>query len=116
MKWYCLVNELKEEHVDDYVEIHKNAHKTHWKTQLHALKKSGAENALVYIYKNLSIIFYQCDDINESFRKLGMDEDNNRWQAHIASWFAGNPKFDGTETVQGLEKVFDLNQQLIENY
>ena len=112
MKWYCLVNELKPEHTGDYADIHENAHKTAWKTQLGALKEAGAENCLVFMYKNYSILFYQCEDINESFTKLGTIEDNNRWQAHIASWFAGTPKFDGSAAVTGLKKIFDLNEQL----
>ena len=40
MKWYCMVNEIKPEHVQDYVDIHENAHKTDWKTQLAALKEA----------------------------------------------------------------------------
>ena len=112
MKWYCLVNEIKPEHVGDYVDIHKNAHKTEWKTQLHALKEAGAENCMVFMFENYAILMYQCDEINESFDKLGKNEDNNSWQRHISSWFAGTPKFDGSEPVQGLEKIFDLNEQL----
>jgi L-rhamnose mutarotase len=112
MKWYCLVNEIKPEHRQDYIDIHKNAHKTHWRTQLDALKEAGAENCLVFMFGNYAILFYQCEEINESFEKLGAIEANNRWQEHIASWFAGKPKFDGTEPVKGLEKIFDLNEQL----
>ena len=112
MKRYCLVYELKEEHVKDYVEIHKEAHKTHWRTQLDALKEAGAENCIVYNYKNLSIIFYECEDIDESFTKLGTNEDNLRWQETVAPWFAETPKFDGSQEVQPAEKIFDLKQQL----
>jgi len=112
MKRYCMINELKEEHVSDYVEIHKNAHLTEWKTQLDALKAAGAENCIVYIYKNLSILIYECEDIDESFASLGQIEDNNRWQATVAPWFAGTPKFDGTQKVVSMEKIFDLKQQL----
>lgn len=106
MKRYCMVNELKEEYVKDYVEIHENAHLTGWKTQLDALKAAGAENCIVYIYKNLSILIYECEDIDESFSKLGQIEDNNRWQATVAPWFAGTPK------VESLVKIFDLRQQM----
>lgn len=112
MKRYCMVNELKEEHVGDYSEIHRNAHLTAWKTQLEALKAAGAENCVVYICKNLSILLYECEDIVESFSKLGQIEDNNRWQAVVAPWFAGTPKFDGSQEVVYLEKIFDLKQQL----
>lgn len=62
--------------------------------------------------KNYSILFYQCEDIDKSFEALGRIEDNNRWQAHIASWFANSPKFDGSEKAQPLKKIFDLNEQL----
>ena len=112
MKWYCLVNELKEENVKDYENIHQTAHQTHWHTQLEALKAAGAENCIVFIYKNLSILFYQCDDINESFTKLGQIEENNKWQAVVAPWFANTPKFDGSEKTVSIKKIFDLQQQL----
>ena len=112
MKRYCLVYELKDEHVKDYVEIHENAHKTAWRTQLDALKEAGAENCIVYNYKNLSIIFYECEDIDESFKKLGEIEANQAWQATVAPWFAETPRFDGSETVQPVQKIFDLKQQL----
>jgi L-rhamnose mutarotase len=64
------------------------------------------------MHGNESILFYQCEDIDESFAALGKDDDNNEWQAFIASWFAGTPKFDGSEKVKPLEKIFDLNEQL----
>ena len=112
MKRYCLVYELKEENVKDYVDIHKEAHKTHWRTQLDALKEAGARNCIVYNYKSLSIIFYECEDIDESFTKLGANEANLRWQETVAPWFAEIPKFDGSQKVQPVEKIFDLNQQL----
>lgn len=112
MKWYCLVNELKEENVKDYSDIHENAHLTHWKTQLDALRGAGAANCMVYIYKNLSILLYQCDDIDESFSRLGQNEDNLKWQAVVAPWFANTPKFDGSEKTVSITKIFDLEQQL----
>ena len=112
MKRYCLVNELNEENVKDYSDIHKNAHLTEWKSQLSALKEAGAENCIVYIYKNISIIIYECEDIDDSFSKLGESVENNKWQEVVAPWFSGSPKFDGSQKVDSLEKIFDLRQQL----
>jgi L-rhamnose mutarotase len=54
MSRFCLVNEIQEEHIGDYIELHKNA----WPEMRDALRKSGAENCVVYVYKNLSIQFY----------------------------------------------------------
>ena len=112
MKTYCLVNELKPGHVDDYVKVHEEAHRSEWRTQLTALKNAGAENCVAYVYKNLAILLYTCEDIEESFRALGQDEDNNRWQEMVAPFFAATPKFDGTGPIEPVRKIFDLNQQL----
>jgi L-rhamnose mutarotase len=112
MKRYCLVLEIKEECVKDYVEVHKNVHKTHWRTQLDALKEAGAHNCMVYMHKNLAIIFYECEDIDESFSKLGAIEDNIKWQENQARWIADTPGSEGSQGIQTVEKIFDLNQQL----
>ena len=111
MKVYCMVNELKYEHVKDYEGIHQTAHLTKWKTQLKALKDAGAKNCNVFVYKNLSIVFYECEDLNESLAKLNEDKDNVDWQKEVGKYFDSNPKFNGKETVT-VKKVFDLNQQL----
>jgi L-rhamnose mutarotase len=109
---YCTVYELKEEHIKDYSDLHRKAHLSEWKPQLEALKQAGAENCMVYIYKNLAIMFYECEDIDVSFTELGNIEINQKWQAYEASWFKDTPKFDGSEVTISLEKIFDLNQQL----
>ena len=111
MKIYCLVNELEPECVDKYVKIHENAHLSKWKTQLEALKNAGAKNCNVYVYKNLSIVLYECENIDESFEKLSQDPNNKKWQKEVGEFFLQDPKFDGSETVQ-VRKIFDMNQQL----
>ncbi|MGD8293434.1 MAG: L-rhamnose mutarotase [Desulfobacterales bacterium] len=112
MKRYCLVLEIKKEHVQEYVEVHKSVHKTHWRTQLDALREAGAHSCEVYMYKNLAIIFYECEDIDESFAKLGAIEDNIKWQENQAPWIAETLSSGGSEGVPTVEKIFDLNQQL----
>lgn len=49
MKWYCLVSELKPEHVQDYVDIHFNAHKTEWKS----LKSSWRQKLHIASFRQL---------------------------------------------------------------
>ena len=43
---------------------------------------------------------------------MGAIEDNIKWQENQAPWIAETPDFDGSEGVQTIEKIFDLNQQL----
>jgi L-rhamnose mutarotase len=107
-----MVYELKPEHVKDYAEMHKTAHQTVWKAELDALKKAGARNCITYIYKNYSILLIECEEIDDFFTKLGKSEDNRKWQATTAPWFAVTAKFDGSAKAEPIEKIFDLREQL----
>ena len=54
MNRYCFVIEINEDQVDDYIDVHKNA----WEETLKGLKNAGAEELLIYNYKNFSILFW----------------------------------------------------------
>lgn len=100
VKRYCFVIELKDEHIAEYVELHKNP----WPMMLETLKKWGAKEELIYIYKNLSIVFFECDNIEELYRKLAEENVVKEWDKVTKAWFKSEFIF--------LQKIFDLNQQL----
>jgi L-rhamnose mutarotase len=112
MRWYCLVNELKPECVDEYRDAHKRMHLTVWKRQLEILKEAGAEECIVFLNGTQTILFYRCGEINESFARLGRIEGRAAWDEYTLPMFASTPRFDGTAAVTGLEKIFDMRQQL----
>lgn len=105
---YCTVIELKEEHIEEYCDIHRNP----WKEQLDALKASGAQELLIWNYKNLSIIYFECEDLDLLYEKLGKLDVVKRWNATCMPWFAEAPTLDGSGSVATCEKIFDLQQQL----
>lgn len=107
-KRYCIVIELKEEHVQEYCDIHRNP----WKDLLDAIKGAGAEELLIWNYKNLSIVYYECEDLDALYEKLGTREVVKKWNMTVGPWFAEAPTFDGSGSVAACEKIFDLNQQL----
>ena len=111
-KRYILVNEIKPEALEDYIYAHEHMHESAYSEQLDVLKKAGAEECICYIYENLAILIYECEDINESFSKLGQDPRRAAWEDFTQPMFANSPKFDGSEPVRGLRKIFDLNQQI----
>lgn len=94
--------------MEDYVDLHKNP----WPETLQGLKDAGAEELLIYRYGNFSILFYECEDINEVYRIWGANETSTRWNARLAKAYKVSPSIDGSEDVETLEKIFDLNQQL----
>jgi L-rhamnose mutarotase len=77
MNRYCFVIEINEDQMDDYVQLHKNP----WPETLKGLKDAGAKELLIYRYKNFSILFYECEDINEVYRKWGANETCPKWNA-----------------------------------
>ena len=111
MKRYCLVIEIKEEFTGKYCDIHKNP----WPEILDAIKNAGAEELLIWNYKNLSIVYYECDDLDKLYENLGKLEVTKKWNATVGPWFAESPTLDGSGSVQTCEKIFDLKQQLSGN-
>jgi len=107
-KRYCFVIEINEDQIEDYVAMHKNP----WRETLEGLKAAGAEELLIYRYKNFSILFYECDDINELYRKWGANPTCAKWNERLKKAYKVSPNIDGSGDVETLEKVFDLNQQL----
>ena len=113
-KRYILVNEIRPECLDAYVEAHEHMHEGPFRGQLDVLRRAGVTECICYLYKNLAILIYECEDIDESFAALGRDPVRAAWEDFTQPMFANSPKFDGTEKVSGLPKIFDLNQQLDE--
>ena len=105
---YCLVIELKPEHVGEYCDIHRHA----WPEILQAIRDAGAKELLIWNYKSLSIVYYECDDLDALYAKLGRLEVTKRWNATVGPWFAASPTLDGSGAVGSCEKIFDLRQQL----
>ena len=108
LKRYCLVIELKEEHVEEYREIHINP----WAEILEAIKSADVEELLIWSYRNFSIVYYECDDLNRVYRELGKLDAVKRWNGTVGPWFKSAPALDGSGNVDTLEKIFDLKQQL----
>ena len=61
-----MVLELKEEYIDEYIKIHKNP----LPKLLLAEKSAGIKEELIWNYKNLSIVYIECDEIEKVFKIL----------------------------------------------
>jgi L-rhamnose mutarotase len=108
MKRYCFVLELKEEFVKDFSELHKNP----WPEVLQALKDNGCNEHLVWIYKNLAIVFNESENMDTVFNRLDKVEILQKWNVLESPWIKTGPSKDSEGKTICLEKIFDLNQQL----
>lgn len=100
-KRYCLIIEVKEEHIKEYIKIHKEP----WREMLQAIRDSGIKDEIIYFHKNQSIIFMECDDFEYCNTKLRATEVCKKWDELLVPWFED-------VDIAFPEKIFDLNQQL----
>ncbi|MCL4415540.1 MAG: L-rhamnose mutarotase [Actinobacteria bacterium] len=107
-KRYCIVLEIKEEFVDKYKNIHINA----WPELLRAEQECGITNELIWIYKNLAIVYIECNDLKETFKKIALNEVEMKWDKTVSPWFKNVEILEDSNKIPVLEKIFDLNQQL----
>jgi L-rhamnose mutarotase len=108
IKRYMIILEIKEEHLNKYCNIHRNP----WPELLDAIKSQGAEELLIWNYKNLSIVYYETEDIDELYKKLNEFDAIKRWNITVGPWIAAAPTLDGSGKMDTCEKIFDLNQQI----
>jgi L-rhamnose mutarotase len=107
-----LVNRIRPEYVAEYVDSHKHMHEGPFAEQLRILRDAGATECICYMHNDLAILIYECDDIEKSFKALATFPKRQEWETYTAPMFADAPKFDGSQQVRYLEKIFDLNSQL----
>lgn len=103
MKKYLLIIDIKPEHADEYIEIHRNP----WREMLEAIKQAGYTKEAIFFYENKSIIYLECpDDLTheECDAKLRSTEICRKWDNKLCPWFVSPPV--------KCAKIFDLEQQL----
>ena len=108
MKRYCLILELKDEFIEPYCDIHRNP----WPELLKSIKDGGAKELLIWNYKNLSIVYYECEDIDKLYEGLSKLEVTKKWNITVGPWFKKSLPVDENGKFITCEKIFDLNQQI----
>ncbi len=104
---FCFIITLKEEFINDYINIHKNA----WEEIITAQKKVGVEESFIWIYKNLAIVYYECKDINKMYLNLEKFEVTRKWNELMKQYILKSQTINFNGKINTLEKIFDLNEQ-----
>lgn len=111
MNKYCVVLEIKPEHLEDYKKVHRNV----WKDLLKSIKASGVKEEVMFFYKNLAIVYFEAEDLNQSYEiQRRSVELEKGWEDLVGAWISKGEYKPGTYELDFLEKVFDLNEQLEE--
>jgi L-rhamnose mutarotase len=103
MRKYLCVIDVKPEHRDDYIAIHRNP----WREMLEAIRAAGYTGEAIWYHKDQSIIYLECPDDTtheECDARLRATDVCKKWDLTVCPWFQSEPA--------ATPKIFDLNQQL----
>ena len=109
---YCIVGEVRSEHLEEYKRLHREIHKGPYRELLNVIRDSGVKEEAVFMYGNLAIIFYEAEDIDLCYQRQGSSGVAKRWNGLMSPMFASSYEFNVSNKLPVLEKVFDLNEQL----
>jgi len=113
MNKYCIVGEVKPEYVEEYSKRHKEIHEGEFKELLNIIKNSGVKNEVIFMYKNLAIIYFEAENLNDCYKFQEGFDVIKKWNKLMQPMFASNYDFGGDpDKLSSLKKIFDLNEQL----
>jgi len=112
MEKYCVISEIKPEFVKRYIKYHKEIHRGSYKELLEIIKKSGVKEEVIFIYKNLAIIYFEADDINRCYEFQNRFEVVKKWNKLMEPLFESSYDFNKSKKLKALDKIFDLSEQL----
>lgn len=104
----CFRSSVQPELMDEY----KERHAAVWPEMLSALKSAGWNNYSLFLAPDGQLIGYlECEDYRAAQARMALTDVNARWQAEMATLFAGSdlPPDQGFEII---EEVFNLDDQL----
>lgn len=105
---YCMILEIKEDKVPEYIRLHSSPPKE----MLDALKQVGVKELLIWIYKNFSIIYYECEDINKVYDDTSHFEISKKRSEIMKDLFIRGIQYDDNGKIETCTKIYDLNQYL----
>ena len=102
MPRYCFQLQVRPERIGEYVERHQAV----WPEMQDALRATGWRNYSLFLRDDGLLIGYvEADDLAASQAAMEALDVNTRWQAEMASFFAGTTPADGFPR---LREVFHL--------
>lgn len=103
-KKYCWTWTIKEEFLEEYVEMHLNP----WKEIMTEHKNAGIRNYSIFQNGKQFIYVFECDDVEKAFKYLDESKDCQRWNAITSKMVEGSFDFSEEDPINFLREVFYL--------
>jgi len=101
---YCWVWNIKSEHLDEYVKMHREP----WQEVLDEHTKAGIRNYSIFQNGTQFIYVFECDDVKAAFEYIDNSEACGRWNAITSKMVEGSFDFSESEPIKFLDEVFYL--------
>ncbi len=95
---------VKQDRLDEYVEIHRNV----WPEMLADLRAAGYRNYSIFADGNELFGYLECDDWEAAQQAMSRSDANRRWQEWMANYLETPVDPDGKRSMNLLEQVFFL--------
>lgn len=96
--------EIKEEYLDEYVNMHLNP----WQDILNEHTKAGFRNYSIFQDGTKFFYCFECDDVNSAFKYIDNSEICKKWNAITSKMVKGSFDFAESEPIKFLKQVFFL--------
>jgi len=95
--------ELKEDRVQDYVEVHKKQNV--WPEILAVNKKAGVHKEEIFVFQNMVFIYLEVEDNERMMKVFDEDEGLKRWNRITLPMSKSRPDLEST--MKRLPLIFD---------
>lgn len=98
------VGQLKEEKIEEYKKLHKNA----WPGVLETITKCNIINYSIFLHGNIAFSYYKYigDDYEADLEKMAQDPVTQEWWTHTKPCFVKYSMSDQAEFFCDMEQVF----------
>ena len=108
-KHIMFVQKLKTEKKEEYIKAHNEA----WPELLKAIKESGIDRELIWVFGDYIYIYMMTDDFDKAISNLSKTQIFKKWSEYMGTLLDEMQDYsEGGANVITLNKVFDLEEQL----
>ncbi len=97
------VMELKEDKVDDYIEVHKKENV--WPEIIEVNKKAGVLKEEIFVFKNYVFLYLEVQDYDKMMEVFEQDEGLAKWNKITLPMTKSKPELKST--MKRLDLIFD---------
>jgi L-rhamnose mutarotase len=108
MEHVLFVQKVKKEKKEEYIKYHKEC----WPELLNAIKKSGIEREIIWIFEEQILVYLMAEDIDDAMDQLSKTEVFKKWTKLMAQVLDEMQDYSAKGKIVKLEEVFHLERQL----